>query len=135
PVLTLARPARISAPAFTRGQLLILGDEMECRQVGVARSASAWFPPLMSAEDIRMAWRRYIFPALVGGLLVSSQLHAQGTTGIITGRVVDSASAQGIANVNVVIMGGQRGTLSREDGGFTLSNVPAGTYTVRASRI
>jgi TonB-dependent starch-binding outer membrane protein SusC len=89
----------------------------------------------MSAEDIRMAWRRYFFPALVGGLLVSSQLRAQGTTGIITGRVVDSASAQGIANVNVVIMGGQRGTLSREDGGFTLSNVPAGTYTVRASRI
>jgi TonB-linked SusC/RagA family outer membrane protein len=89
----------------------------------------------MSAEDIRMAWRRYIFPALVGGLLVSSQLHAQGTTGSITGRVVDSASAQGIANVNVVIMGGQRGTLSREDGGFTLTNVPTGTYTVRASRI
>jgi iron complex outermembrane receptor protein len=68
-------------------------------------------------------------------LLVSSQLRAQGTTGTITGRVVDSASQQGIANVNIVIMGGQRGTLSRDDGGFTLTGVPAGTYTVRASRI
>src|SRR4051794_41959417 len=70
-----------------------------------------------------MAWRRYFFPALVGGLLFSSPLRAQGTTGTITGRVVDSASAQGIANVNIVIMGGQRGTLSRDDGGFTLTNV------------
>ena len=81
-----------------------------------------------------MAWRRYFFPALVGGLLFSSPLRAQGT-GTIAGRVVDSASAQGIANVNVVIMGGQRGTLTREDGSFTLANVPAGSYTVRASRI
>ncbi|HEY2855124.1 MAG TPA: SusC/RagA family TonB-linked outer membrane protein [Gemmatimonadaceae bacterium] len=72
---------------------------------------------------------------LVLGLLMSSQLRAQGTTGTITGRVVDSASQQGIGNVNVVIMGGQRGTLSRDDGGFTLANVPAGSYTVRASRI
>jgi iron complex outermembrane receptor protein len=32
-------------------------------------------------------------------------------------------------------MGAQRGTLSRDDGGFTLTGVPTGTYTVRASRI
>lgn len=83
-----------------------------------------------------MARGRFLVPMLVGGLLlVGSQLRAQGTTGTISGRVVDSASQQGIANVNVVIMGGQRGTLSREDGGFTLTGVPAGTYTVRASRI
>src|SRR5690348_4710070 len=99
----------------------------------LARSARVWFPPLMSVEDSRMAWRRYLIPALVG-LLASSQARAQGT-GTITGRVVDSASQQGIANVNIVIMGGQRGTLSRDDGGFTLTGVPAGTYTVRASRI
>src|SRR5206468_6638242 len=30
---------------------------------------------------------------------------------------------------------GQCGALSRDDGGFTLTNVPVGTYTVRASRI
>src|SRR5690349_9613992 len=82
-----------------------------------------------------MAWRRVIIPALIGGLLWSNPLRAQGTTGTITGRVVDSASQQGIGNVNVVIQGGQRGTLSRDDGGFTLANVPAGNYTIRASRI
>lgn len=82
-----------------------------------------------------MAWRRYFFPALVGGLLMSSPLHAQGTTGTIAGRVVDSASAQGVANVNIVLTGFQRGTLSREDGSFTLGGVPQGNYIVRASRI
>ncbi|HKW11143.1 MAG TPA: SusC/RagA family TonB-linked outer membrane protein [Gemmatimonadaceae bacterium] len=82
-----------------------------------------------------MASGRFLVPVLVGGLLLGSQLRAQGTTGTITGRVVDSASQQGIANVNVVIMGGQRGTLSRDDGGFTLTGVSAGSYTVRVSRI
>src|SRR5690242_2045837 len=83
-----------------------------------------------------MARGRYFVPMLVGGLLlVGSQLQAQGSTGTISGRVVDSASQQGVANVNIVVMGAQRGTLSRDDGGFTLTGVPAGTYTVRASRI
>ena len=82
-----------------------------------------------------MARGRFLVPVLLGGLLFGSQLRAQGTTGTINGRVVDSASQQGIANVNIVIMGGQRGTLSRDDGGFTLTGVATGTYTVRASRI
>ena len=82
-----------------------------------------------------MARGRIISLALLGGLLFGGRLGAQGSTGTITGRVVDSASNQPIANVNIVIMGGQRGALSRDDGGFTLTNVAVGTYTVRASRI
>jgi iron complex outermembrane receptor protein len=82
-----------------------------------------------------MALGRYLIPALVGGLLWGGQLGAQGPTGTITGRVVDSASQQPVPNANVIIMGGQRGTLSREDGAFTLTGVPTGPQTVRASRI
>ena len=82
-----------------------------------------------------MALSRYLFPALAGCVLLGSQLHAQAPTGTITGRVVDSASQQPIPNVNVVVMGAQRGTVSRDDGSFTLTAVPTGTQTVRASRI
>jgi TonB-dependent starch-binding outer membrane protein SusC len=82
-----------------------------------------------------MALGRFLIPALVGGLLFGGQLGAQVTTGTITGKVVDSASQQPIANVNVVVMGGQRGTVSRDDGTFTLTGVAAGVQTVRASRI
>jgi TonB-dependent starch-binding outer membrane protein SusC len=82
-----------------------------------------------------MALGRYLFPALVGCVLIGAQARAQAPTGTITGRVVDSASQQPIPNVNVVVMGVQRGTLSRDDGGFTITAVPVGTQTVRASRI
>jgi len=82
-----------------------------------------------------MALGRYLFPALVGCALIGSHVRAQAPTGTITGRVVDSASQQPIPNVNIVVMGAQRGTLSRDDGGFTLTAVPVGTQTVRASRI
>src|SRR5438045_7336507 len=105
-------------------------------EVGFSTVDESVIPTPHSVEDSRMARGRYMIPMLVGGLLlVGSQLRAQGSTGTISGRVVDSASQQRIASVNIVIMGAQRGTLSRDDGGFTLTGVPTGTYTVRASRI
>jgi len=62
-------------------------------------------------------------------------LGAQLPTGTITGTVVDSATRQPIAGVNVVIEGTRLGTISRDDGTFTIGGVPAGTHTVRARRI
>ena len=62
-------------------------------------------------------------------------LGAQQPTGTITGTVVDSATRQPIAGVNVVIEGTRLGTISRDDGTFTIGGVPAGTHTVRARRI
>jgi TonB-linked SusC/RagA family outer membrane protein len=62
-------------------------------------------------------------------------LGAQQPTGTITGMVVDSATRQPIAGVNVVIEGTRLGTISRDDGTFTIVGVPAGTHTVRARRI
>jgi TonB-dependent starch-binding outer membrane protein SusC len=64
-----------------------------------------------------------------------SPLDAQQPTGTITGQVVDSATRQPIAGVNVVIEGTRLGTISRDDGTFTIVGVPAGTHTVRARRI
>ena len=82
-----------------------------------------------------MARARHLLPALVGGLLLAAPLGAQGTTGTITGRVIDAPTQQPLAAVTVVIEGTQRGTLSRPDGNFTLSDVPAGTHQLRATRI
>jgi TonB-linked SusC/RagA family outer membrane protein len=77
---------------------------------------------------------RYFLPALVGGMLCAVSLGAQGPTGTITGRVVDSTSQQGLTGVTVLVEGTQRGTVTGGDGGFRLS-VPAGTHSVRARRI
>jgi len=62
-------------------------------------------------------------------------LGAQQPTGTITGMVVDSATRQPIAGVNVVVEGTRLGTISGDDGTFTIGGVPAGTHTVRARRI
>jgi TonB-dependent starch-binding outer membrane protein SusC len=71
---------------------------------------------------------------VVVGLLWAARLGAQGT-GTISGRAVDSTSQQPLSSVTVMIVGTQRGTLTRNDGGFAMSGVPAGTVRLRASRI
>ena len=62
-------------------------------------------------------------------------LGAQQPTGTITGQVIDSATRQPIAGVNVVVEGTRLGAVSRDDGTFTIVGVPAGTHTIRARRI
>jgi TonB-linked SusC/RagA family outer membrane protein len=81
-----------------------------------------------------MAVVRTLLPALAGVLLVAGQLGAQ-ETGSVTGRVVDSASAQPLASVTVVVEGTERRAVTRVDGSFTITLVPAGSQRVRARRI
>ena len=82
-----------------------------------------------------MAVTRCALALVLGGILFASPLAAQGATGIVTGRVVDSASRQPLSAVSVRIVGSANGALSRGDGTFTISLVGAGVHQVRASRI
>jgi TonB-dependent starch-binding outer membrane protein SusC len=78
---------------------------------------------------------RCLSRALAFSLLCAASLGAQGSTGVISGRVLDSASRQPLSSVSVRLIGTQRGTMTREDGSFTLPAVPVGAQRVRASRI
>lgn len=82
-----------------------------------------------------MAVVRRLFLALVVGLLWTVRLGAQGPTGSVTGRVVDSTTQQPLSDVSVVVEGTRRGAISGPDGTYTIGAVPAGTHTVRARRI
>ncbi len=62
-------------------------------------------------------------------------LTAQQPTGTITGTVIDSATRQPLAGVNVIVEGTRLGAVTRDDGTFTIVGVPAGTHSVRARRI
>ena len=62
-------------------------------------------------------------------IAVSAQQPAP--TGSIAGRVMDE-NGTGVANAQIYIDRPALGTQSRADGGFTLTRVPAGSYTLRA---
>ncbi len=70
-----------------------------------------------------------IASALVA-LLWAAPLHAQGSTGTVRGGVLDEATQQPLAGV--MVTAGGRHALSQADGRYTITFVPAGTYTVRA---
>src|SRR5690606_23750183 len=66
--------------------------------------------------------------------LVASPVAAQ-NVGTIQGTITDSASQRPLANVQLGVQGTTLGTRSGEDGRFTIANVPAGSHTVRITRI
>jgi len=79
-----------------------------------------------------MRWLRAV--AVSALLLVPPRLAAQGGTGTVSGTVVDAQGARPLSEVAVSVAGTDRRTVSGADGRFTLTNVPAGTRTIRASR-
>ncbi|HJQ21424.1 MAG TPA: SusC/RagA family TonB-linked outer membrane protein [Gemmatimonadaceae bacterium] len=81
-----------------------------------------------------MAVVRKVLPVIVGALLSATQAGAQGT-GNISGKVVDSASAQPLVGVQVTVDGTDRRGLTREDGGYMITGVSEGSHVVRARRI
>jgi iron complex outermembrane receptor protein len=70
---------------------------------------------------------------LLGLGLGAAQVSAQGNTGTVNGRVTDAGTQQGIAAVAVAV--GDRVAITDESGRFTLTRVPSGAQTVRASLI
>ena len=82
-----------------------------------------------------MAVTRCALAAILGSILLAAPLTAQGGTGIVSGRIVDSASRQPLAAASIRIAGTTNGTLSRSDGTFSIGGVRAGPQQVRATRI
>ncbi len=66
--------------------------------------------------------------AFLVGLAGVGQLDAQ--TGSITGRVVDEATAGGVAQAAVAVQGMSGVVLTGADGSFTIPGVPVGTHNV-----
>ena len=61
--------------------------------------------------------------------------HAQGTSGRISGRVIDQVTQQPVGQVNVVVVGTTRGSATQSSGVYTIVGAPAGTHQLRATRI
>ena len=59
-------------------------------------------------------------------------LFAQNT---VSGTVTDASTGEALAGANVVVTGTSMGAAATADGSYSISNVPAGSYTINASVI
>jgi iron complex outermembrane receptor protein len=74
---------------------------------------------------------RHLLVALIAVVISAGQLQAQ--TGTIRGRILDSATGTAVADVEVTVAG--RTVPTDADGRFVLTDVPAGDYTLTATRL
>jgi TonB-linked SusC/RagA family outer membrane protein len=79
-------------------------------------------------------WTRYGLTALSALLLLPGLLQAQGG-GTITGQVTATGTQEPLTNVQVFVVGTQRGGLTDQRGRYLISNVPAGAQMVTATLI
>src|SRR5271169_433537 len=66
-----------------------------------------------------------VFPSIV----------LSGTTGKISGKVIDAQTKEGLFGVNVLITGTLLGASTDVDGNYFIINIPPGTYQLKASAV
>ena len=81
-----------------------------------------------------MALTRCALVAALASVMVTAPLAAQGT-GIVSGRVIDSASQQPLVSATIRVIGTTSGALTRNDGTYTLSGIRPGPQQLRVTRI
>src|ERR1041384_5912644 len=77
---------------------------------------------------------RHVMPVLLGALW-AGHLGAQDNTGAVSGKVIDGTTQLPISDVEVSIVGSPHRTLSKTDGTYLISGIPAGAQQLRATRI
>ncbi len=71
-----------------------------------------------------------LLPAILAPIILWA-----GTTGKITGKIIDAETGMPLAGANVVVTGTSYGTAAGADGRYVIMNIPAGTYSLAASMI
>lgn len=87
------------------------------------------FHPITKTKHKRSSMFKKLLTLLVFALL-SGSLYAQVS---ISGTVTDAETGETLPGVNILITELSRGAATDVDGDYTVNNVPAGTYTVRAT--
>lgn len=83
----------------------------------------------------RASHKRPSFKKIFLFLLIPATLSFAGTTGKISGRVVDQTSRSPMAGVNIIISGTNLGAATDMNGEYFINNLPPGVYELRASMI
>lgn len=56
-------------------------------------------------------------------------------TGVVSGQVVDMVTQQPIAGATVAVVGTKRGAVTKKDGRFVITKVPAGIYSLKTTLV
>src|SRR5687767_10406079 len=77
------------------------------------------------------AWATYCVAAFLAFAPLTSVAQAQGTTGTITGRVLNETSGEYLRNAVVTVVGTTITATAGDGGNYRLFDVPAGAQTLR----
>ncbi|MDH3269413.1 MAG: TonB-dependent receptor, partial [Ignavibacteria bacterium] len=76
-----------------------------------------------------------IAPLLILLLILFNGLVIAGTTGKISGKIIDATSGEPLIGANVLIVGTTLGAATDFDGNYFIINIPPGKYEVKASLV
>ena len=80
-------------------------------------------------------YKTYIINYIVYGIIFVHSFLIAGTTGKISGTVVDKETGEPLIGCNVMVDGTALGAASHIDGTYFILNIPPGTYSLRADMI
>ncbi len=102
-----------------------------------ARVSGLALDPIVLTLGQRQAPLRHSFlrALALASFFPAAGLAQQPTTGRIVGRVINSETGKGLADVGIQITGTTTGGLTGVDGRFSIDRVPAGSVTLLARRI
>ncbi len=72
---------------------------------------------------------------VVVGVIVNAGLVMGGTTGKVSGRIIDAGNGEGLPMANIVIEGTAMGAASDLDGYYAILNIPPGGYVLKATML
>ena len=78
---------------------------------------------------------KLFFVTILFFLIIFSIKSLAGTTGKISGKIIDTSNGEPLIGANVIIMGTSLGAATDFDGNFFIINIPPGKYEVKASII
>ena len=78
---------------------------------------------------------KLLFATILFFLIIFSINSLAGTTGKISGKIIDASNGEPLIGANVIIMGTTLGAATDFDGNFFIINIPPGKYEVKASSI
>ncbi len=81
------------------------------------------------------SFRKLLLFVMITSLMAIPLSLFAGTTGKISGKIIDAKTGEPLVGVNILVLNTQLGAATDQDGIFYILNVSPGTYSVRASMI